>query len=130
MWVTLCRAPCPATRNSDPRRERPICSGCSRHSSFSVYDRNGIATIRANGFGVSLITEERLKKQRPGSYVWKLQANFPMPHGLGLNPDTRFHTPGQKPDHYFLCPQSDMTLGEYTARLSKLALTLERVRKL
>jgi hypothetical protein len=35
----------------------------------TVYDRNGIATVRANGFGVSLITEERLKKQRPGSYA-------------------------------------------------------------
>jgi hypothetical protein len=97
----------------------------------SIYDRNGIAMVRANGFGVSLITEERLKKQRPGSYAWKLPANFPMPHGLGLNPDTRFLKPGQKPpDHYFLCPISDMTLGEYTALLSKLALSLERVRKL
>jgi len=86
--------------------------------------------VRANGFGISLITEERLNKQRPGSYGWKLPANFRIPHGLGLNPDNRFVKQGQKPDHYFLCPVSDMTLGEYTALLYKLAPILERVRKL
>jgi hypothetical protein len=33
-----------------------------RPDDVSIYDRNGIAMVRANGFGVSLITEERLKK--------------------------------------------------------------------
>jgi hypothetical protein len=101
-----------------------------RPDDVTVYDRNGIVMVRADGFDVSLITEERLKKQRPGSYAWKLPANFSLPNGLALIPDTRFLTPGKNPDHYFLCPQSDMTLGEYMALLSKLALALERVRKL
>jgi len=51
--------------------------------------------------------------------------------GLALNADpTSIRQPGDVPDHYFLCPQSDMPLSEYVALLSKLALKLERVRKL
>jgi len=100
---------------------------------IQTYDRNGIAMVRSNGQGISLITEERLQRERvrhAGSHLWKLPANFPMPPGLALMPDTQDLRPGQIPDHYLLCPQSDMPLSEYVALLSKLALKLERVQKL
>jgi len=98
----------------------------------SLYERNGIVMVHADGFGISLITEERLKRQasRLTGYAWKLPANFPMPTSLALNADRRTLKPGETPDHYFLCPISDMPLSEYVALLSKLALKLERIRKL
>ena len=99
---------------------------------MSLYERNGIVMVHADGFGISLITEERLKRQasRLTGYAWKLPANFPMPTSLALNADRRTLKPGETPDHYFLCPISDMPLSEYVALLSKLALKLERIRKL
>ena len=98
-----------------------------------TYEQNGIVMVRSNGGGVSLITEERLQRERArytGSYLWKLPAGFPLPPGLVLFPDTRDLRPGQEPDHYLLGPQSDMPVSEYVALLSKLALQLERVQKL
>jgi hypothetical protein len=90
--------------------------------------------VHANGFGVSLITEARLKRiaaMSKGSYVWRLPPNYPLPFGLVLVPDPdSVRTPGDRPDHYFLCPVSDMTLGKYLGLLSELAVKLEKVRKL
>ncbi len=98
----------------------------------NTYERNGVVMVRADGFGISLVTEQRLQRMNTrGSYLWKLPANFPLPHELALNPDqTSIRKPGDAPDHYFLCPRFGMTLGEYVALLSKLALQLERVKKL
>jgi hypothetical protein len=100
---------------------------------IETYDTSGIVMVRSNGQGISLITEERFKRERDrhtGSYLWKIPANFPMPPGLALQPDTRDLRPGQEPDHYLLCPQSDMPLSEYVALLSNLALKLERVQRI
>ena len=100
---------------------------------IQTFDRNGIVMVRANGLGVSLLTLERIEREREehkGSYLWKLPANYPMPTGLVLVADTRRLRPRQAPDHYFLCPQSDMPVSEYVALLSKLALKLERLHKL
>ena len=89
--------------------------------------------VRANGFGVSIITEARLKKieRRATGFIWKLPANFPLPPRLAFNPDMKsVDQPGGLPEHYYLCPVSDMTLSEYIGLPSKLALRLERIRKL
>ena len=103
-----------------------------RLDDVTLYERNGIVMVTANGFGISLITEERLKRTASHltGYVWKLPANMPMPPGLALSADRRTLKPGEIPDHYFLCPVSDMPLSEYVALLSKLALKLKRTRKL
>ena len=104
-----------------------------RADDVNTYERNGIVMVVANGKGISLITEARLKRieKVATGYVWKLPANLPMPSGLALNPDmASILNPGGLPDHYFLCSISDMTLSEYTGLLSKLALKLERTRKL
>jgi hypothetical protein len=99
---------------------------------IGTYERNGIVMVRANGQGISLITEDRFERERTrhtGCYLWKLPANFPMPSGLALVPDIRDLRPGQEPDPLPLCPQSDMPFSEYVALLSELALKLERVQK-
>jgi hypothetical protein len=105
-----------------------------RADDVNTYERNGIAMVVANGKGISLITEARLRRieKVATGYVWKLPANLPMPPaGLALNPDMdSILKPGGLPEHYFLCPISDMTLSEYVGLLSKLALKLERTRKL
>lgn len=104
-----------------------------RRHDVDTYERNGAVMVCANGKGISLISETRLKRiERVATgYVWKLPANFPMPPGLALNPDMdSVPKRGGLPEHYFLCPVSDMTLSEYTGLLSKLAHGLERMRKL
>ncbi len=100
---------------------------------IQTYERNGIVMVCANGLGVYLLTQERIEREREryrGSYLWKLPANFPIPSGLALVADQQDLRPGQKPDHYFLCPHFDMSLSEYVAMLSKLALQLERLHKI
>jgi hypothetical protein len=45
-------------------------------------ERNGIVMVRSNGNGISLVTEQRLQRDREylrGSYAWRLPANFPIP---------------------------------------------------
>lgn len=89
--------------------------------------------VVANGKGVSLITEERLKRiERTASgYVWRLPANSSLPSRLALNPDIdSIRSLGGKPEHYLLCPVSDMNLEEYLRLLSSLENGLERIRKL
>jgi hypothetical protein len=77
--------------------------------------------VIANGKGISLITEMRISQAKPGSWLWKLPARLPLPHGLLFNND--------RPGHYALCPASDMTVDEYRALLSRLAVSCERIRK-
>ncbi len=80
-----------------------------RSRDLDVYQHNDTSMVRANGKGVSLITEKRLSKLPQGSgWAWKLPANVPMPHGLVLYPDLRDIAPGERPEHYFLCPAPDM----------------------
>jgi len=89
--------------------------------------------VAANGKGVSLVTEARLIRERNrgvSGYIWKLPARFPIPLGLGLHPDQRSEEPNEQPDHYLLCPVSDIPLDVYVSLLSKLALKLERIRKI
>ncbi len=83
--------------------------------------------------GISLITEARLKREqdrRKGAYVWRFPANFQLPHGLAISPDTAKLTPSEVPDHYLLCPAFDMPMSEYVGLLSRVAIRLERLQKL
>ncbi len=98
-----------------------------------TFERNDIVMVHSNGKGISLITEERLERERArysGTYLWKIPAYFPISAGLALFADTRDNGAGQSPDHYLLCPRFDMPLIEYVSLLSKLALQLERVQRL
>ncbi len=100
----------------------------------NTYDRNGVLMVRSDGKGISLITESRLASliasgDMQGSYVWKIPPRFPIHPGLALFPDTDRLKPGQLPEHYFLCPQSDMPLSEYVGLLAKMALNFERIQR-
>ncbi len=104
-----------------------------RADDVDTYDRNGIVMVRANGKGISLATEQRLKRiERTASgYVWRLPANLFMPQGLVLKGDlSSINKPGGVPDHYLLCPAYDMIMSEYITMLYKLAAQLQRLRKL
>ena len=76
-----------------------------RPRDVEIYQRqDGSLMIRANGKGISLLTERRVFTF-VGGWLWKLAKGTILPAGLVLNQDT--------PDHYTLCPISDMTVDEY-----------------
>ncbi len=98
-----------------------------RQSDVDTYERNGIAMVRANRKGVSLLDEERLKRTRATGWVWKIPSATSMPAGLAVTPD-----PDPDPrtrGHFLLCPVVDMPVDKYRAALSELALICERIRK-
>lgn len=86
-----------------------------------LYERNGITMVRANGKGVSLFTEEEIRKTRFEGWAWKVPHGTQMPSGLGLHDDHK--------GHYMICPVSDVSVDEYKALLNKIALACERVMK-
>jgi hypothetical protein len=90
-----------------------------RANDIDLYERNGVTNVRANGKCISLLTELEAAL-KPGR-LWLIAKNTPMPSGLALNPD--------RPDHFALCPVSDMTVDRFRALLSELAVRCERVRK-
>ena len=82
-------------------------SNVSASRDIDTFERNVIVMARSNGKGISLITEERLERERArytGTYLWKIPAYFAIPEGLALFADTRDNGAGQSPDHYLLCP--------------------------
>jgi len=87
-----------------------------------TYERNGVKFVRATGEGISLLTEERAARVKRGGWLCSLPARVPMPTDLVLNND--------RPGHYAVCPDSDMTIKEYRALLSRLAGRCERIEKL
>ena len=86
-----------------------------------TYLQSGLLMVRANGRGVSLLTEAGAAS-RGDVWLWIIPKSTSMPPGLALHNDAR--------DHYHLCPAFDMTLDEYRALLAKLALSCKRIRKL
>lgn len=82
--------------------------------------------VIANGRGISVVNEKRLKESEQHGWVWKIPANTPMPQGLGLNPDPDLRKTG----HFFVCPLADMTLTKYLSLLTELALHCEKVGKI
>lgn len=102
--------------------ESPRLDKVRENKDVDLYDRNGITVIRANGKGISLFTEEEIRRTRFSGWVWKIPRGTPMPTGLGLYNDHE--------NHYMICPIKDVTVGEYKARLGKIASTCERVMKI
>ena len=103
--------------STSPRLDHVRESG---RKDVDTYERNGIRMVKANGKGISLLTESRLATFT-GGWLWKLPKGTAMPSGLILNHD--------QADHYSLCPKSDMTMDGYRALLSGLAIRCERIRK-
>jgi hypothetical protein len=68
-----------------------------RSNDVDLYENNGVVHVRANGKGISLLTEQEAQ-QKP-DWLWLVPRNTPMPPGFALNPD--------RPGHFSLCPVSD-----------------------
>ncbi len=77
--------------------------------------------VVANGKGVSLSTKQRLDSTLMSGWVWKIPRNTIVPSGLKLIND--------RPDHYSVCPTSNMPLDEFKGLLAKLALKCQKVLK-
>ena len=92
-----------------------------RDRDVDIYVVDGISFVRANGKGISLLTEAGVRGAR-GGWLWKLRAGLPPPPGLVVIHD--------RTDHYSLCPDSDMKLDQYKRLLAKLSVECERIRKL
>jgi hypothetical protein len=72
-----------------------------RNDDVDMFELNDSRFVVANGKGISLLTESRLPSLK-GGWLWKVPASLPLPQGLALNDD--------RPDHYSLCPTTDMTI--------------------
>jgi hypothetical protein len=90
-----------------------------RENDVDLYDLDGVMYVRANGRGISLLTEQGAAG-KPG-WLWRLPKHTTAPLGLALNPD--------RPGHVSLCPVTDMSLDSFRALLLELAAHCERVRK-
>ena len=90
-----------------------------RSNDVDLYQENSVLHVRANGKGISLLTEKGAMG-KPG-WLWRIPQNTPLPDGLVLHHD--------RPDHFSLCPDFDMTVEEYLERLRQLALCCQKVRK-
>jgi hypothetical protein len=97
-----------------------------RSVDVDTYQQNGILMVRANGKGISVGTKEYLEKLHLSGWLWKIPTTTTLPAHLLLNPDLN----PAKQGHFFLCPDSDMTMDRYRALLSELALRCERTQKL
>jgi hypothetical protein len=65
--------------------------------------------------------KKRLDNTRMSGWVWKIAKGAQMPLGLKLIND--------RPDHYAVCPISNMALDEFVGLLSKLALKCQKTFK-
>ena len=78
-----------------------------RADDVNTYERNGIVMVVANGKGISLITEARLKRieKVATGYVWKLPANLRCRPGWRSIPIwPPFSTPEACPSTTFYAP--------------------------
>jgi hypothetical protein len=76
---------------------------------LQTYERNGILMVRATGEGISVSTEDYLRKVKLSGWLWKIPATTRMPSGLALNPDPD----PRKRGHFLLCPVSNTTMDKY-----------------
>jgi len=85
-------------------------------------DRNGIVYVLPGAFGVSVFTENGIKRQYGDGWVWCIKK------GTAFSP--RLRLVNDRGDHYLISPAFEMPLDEFRGLLSKLAATAERIAKL
>ena len=102
-------------------KESPRIDKVRVNKDVDVYERNGSLMVRANGKGISLFTEEEIQQTRFEGWAWRIPRGTPIPSDLWLFND--------HPGHFMICPISDMSVDEYKALLSRIALACERVMK-
>ncbi len=97
-----------------------------RVQDVDTYEHLDELMVRANGRGISLGNNQYLEKLQLCGWLWKLPATIIIPQGLLLHSDPN----PAKMGHFLICPNSDMTMGNYRTLLSELGLLCERTRKL
>lgn len=99
----------------------PRLTNVRRPKDVDTTEINGITIVISNGKGISLSTKGRLDKTPMSGWVWKIPKGTQVPQGLKLIND--------RPEHYSICPTSNMPLDEFIGLLSKLALKCQKVFK-
>ncbi|WP_225073842.1 hypothetical protein [Desulfuromonas sp. CSMB_57] len=97
----------------------PRLTHVRRPKDIDTIEINGITAVVANGKGVSLATRDRLDKTPVAGWVWMIAKGTHLPIGLKLIND--------RPGHYSVCPQHNMTLDEFVDLLSKLTMKCQKV---
>lgn len=92
----------------------------------SVYDKNGVIYVRANGNGFSTFDHITSGMKRQGKNVWKIKQGAIIPNGLKIVHD---RTPNKK-GHYMIAPDQDMPLMKYLGLLQELGSDMVRCVKL
>ena len=82
-----------------------------------TYMADGILFVKANGRGISLFSENRIKGLK--GWHWMLKAGSSIPPGLVLIDEQN--------GHYLLCPDRDMSMDNYKGLLNTLKKFCERV---
>jgi hypothetical protein len=95
--------------------------GAFRPADIQTFDQNGVQMIVANNRGVSLYTDQELRKTTLTGWIWKFRADTSLPPGLKMVPDP------DKPGHYFVAPLSSMPVDLYKGLLEQFGLKAERV---
>jgi len=80
---------------------------------------NDIIVVIANGRGVSVFSENELKKRDMSGWVWQFNATTPMPPGLKLVSDYE--------GHYMICPATNMPMDKFKGLLEEVGVKAFRV---
>lgn len=92
-----------------------------RRSDVDMRVANDIPVVIANGRGVSVYTEEQLKKAPLTGWVWRFPPGIRLPEGLRMVND--------RPGHYCVAPARDMPADLYVGLLEAMAIHATRVWK-
>jgi len=116
--------------------QRPLFrSGNSTSPNFSqnralkdilIYERAGVAYVRANGNGFSTFDHITTGMKRQGKNVWKIKKGVSIPIGLKVVHD---RTPTKK-GHFMIAPDKDMPLMKYLGLLQELGSDMAKCVKL
>ncbi|NMM42763.1 hypothetical protein NDQ71_24290 (plasmid) [Pseudoalteromonas sp. KG3] len=92
----------------------------------SVYEKNGISYVRANGNGFSTFDYITSGMKRQGKNVWKIKQRVLIPQGLKIVFD---RSPNKK-GHFMIAPEQDMPLMKYLGLLQELGSDVNKCVKL
>lgn len=89
---------------------------------IAVYQKTGVAYVRANGNGFSTFDHITTGMKRQGKNIWMIKKGITIPFGLKIVHD---RTPGKK-GHYMIAPNQDMPLMKYLGLLQELGADMTK----
>lgn len=85
-----------------------------RLDEVETYEVNGVLMVRANNLGVSVYTEDRVKKSGLSGWAWRIKRGAVLPPTLKIWSD--------EDGHGLICPTVDMPLSKYVSLLEELVV--------